>query len=53
LFKENSGGFPVADQFFETTLSLPTFSLETERPVIDEYVSAFKKVTAEGKLLHG
>lgn len=53
LFKESSGNFPVADLFFETTLSLPTFSLELERPVIDEYVDAFNKVAAEGKLNHG
>ena len=53
FFKDSRGGFPAADLFFESTLSLPTFSLKTERPVIDEYVSAFKKVAAERETSHG
>ena len=53
LFNESGEDFPVADRFFETTLSLPTFSQKTERPVIDEYVIAFKKITIGRKVLHG
>ena len=40
------GDFPNAEAIFPRLISLPTFTFGDHRPIIDQYVAAFKKVTA-------
>ncbi len=38
------GDFPKAEKYYESILSLPTFTLPPERDIIDQYIEAFQKV---------
>ncbi|WP_158841338.1 DegT/DnrJ/EryC1/StrS family aminotransferase [Saccharothrix deserti] len=41
------GDFPVAEQLWRTSLSLPTFTFPDERDLVDRYCEAFAKVAAQ------
>ena len=36
--------FPGADEYYGSILSLPTFTFDADRPLIDGYIEAFRKV---------
>jgi len=46
IFNDNykKGDFPVSEEFYDSTVSLPTFSFDSDKRVIDEYITAFRKV---------
>jgi hypothetical protein len=38
------GDFPVAEKYYSTLMSMPTFTLPSSKEIIDQYLKAFKKV---------
>jgi len=38
--------FPVSNSYCDSILSLPNFSFDSDRPVIDEYIKTFKKIAS-------
>jgi len=42
-YSYKKGDLPVSERFYDTTLSLPTFTLE-QKNVLDKYIEAFRKV---------
>lgn len=47
------GDFPVAEEVWRTSLSLPTFTFPDEAPLVDRYCEAFEKVAAQLPSLAG
>lgn len=41
-----AGPFPGADAYYDSILSLPTFTFDADLPLVDQYVAAFRKVIA-------
>jgi dTDP-4-amino-4,6-dideoxygalactose transaminase len=48
-----SGQFPVAEQIYQHTLTLPVWHRVEDRPLADRYIEAFRKVTAHHHELRG
>ncbi|OLB79920.1 MAG: hypothetical protein AUI14_08885 [Actinobacteria bacterium 13_2_20CM_2_71_6] len=48
-----AGDFPVAEELWRTSLSLPTFTFPDERALVDRYCEAFRKVAAGLSTLAG
>ena len=42
-------GFPGADAYAASIVSLPTFTFDADRPLIDAYVAAFEKVARQAR----
>ena len=47
------GGFPNAEAIHQNTLKLPVWHREEDRPLVDSYIDAFRKVTENYRDLLG
>ena len=47
----DKNGFPGADAYVSSIVSLPTFTFDSDRPLIDAYVGAFAKIVRYAKEL--